>query len=252
MPNSAQQSRQKARREFWKEHEKHEYNCPDCGREIGEIRHTFEVHHKDGDPENNDMDNLVGLCRPCHNIREGKKPSINDWKHVLGKETGQSSYRIPLIKTVEQENNHFAECDESSVPVLEVIQKNRRKYCSVQIDFTSTGGWQEFRRIEQSKDRRGRSHYEEGKHIREPHAQLTEQAVRTVNSIVTEYRDCQQPANHNVAFRTSHGFDYTRFPPLKVDKSMELADRIKPVVLDRSNWEARNAGAGEVLAPVYE
>lgn len=252
MAETVKDSRSEARRQFWGEHQKHEYACPDCGRGLDEIRHTFEVHHKDGNPENNDMSNLVALCRPCHNIREGKKPSINDWQYVLSEGSGSGSYRIPLIKTVEQENNNFRECDEKSVPVLEVVQKNRRKYSSVQIDFTSTGGWQEFRKIEETKDDRGRSFYEKGDHIREPHAQLTEQAVRTVNNIVTDYRGCAQPENHHIAFRTNHGFDYTRFPPLLVEKSMELAERLRPVVMDRGNWEPRNAGAGMMLSPVYE
>lgn len=83
-----QRSRNLARSRFWDNHDHDSYECPDCGRGLDEIRSdTFEVHHKDGDAYNNSMENLVALCRPCHNIREGKKPSLNEIKHLLNQNT---------------------------------------------------------------------------------------------------------------------------------------------------------------------
>lgn len=70
-----QRSRQLAQKRFWEVHDPDGYTCPDCGRSIGEIyTDSFEVHHEDGDAFNNSLDNLVGLCSVCHNLREGKRP----------------------------------------------------------------------------------------------------------------------------------------------------------------------------------
>ena len=36
----------------------------------GEIVDYYaEVHHKDNNRENNELDNLQVLCKPCHNIK---------------------------------------------------------------------------------------------------------------------------------------------------------------------------------------
>lgn len=74
--------RRLARERFWTEYEKGEYECPDCGRTFEETQNPFEVHHKDGDAHNNSLDNLVGVCRACHNLREGKKPSKAEIKSL--------------------------------------------------------------------------------------------------------------------------------------------------------------------------
>jgi len=88
-------SRKIARKRFWREYDKSEYQCPDCGRGVEEIRsQTFEVHHIDGDPYNNSMDNLVGLCRLCHNIREGKKPSLNEIKELRRQTSGETTNTV--------------------------------------------------------------------------------------------------------------------------------------------------------------
>ena len=69
------QCRSIARDRFWSEHDKESYKCADCLRQVGV---DFEVHHIDGNPHNNRMDNLVALCSFCHKLREGKKPSMSD------------------------------------------------------------------------------------------------------------------------------------------------------------------------------
>jgi len=65
-------NREQARRTYWNEHDRESYRCADCQRSRRQIRGRFEVHHKDGNPSNNDLSNLVGLCRLCHNLREEK------------------------------------------------------------------------------------------------------------------------------------------------------------------------------------
>jgi hypothetical protein len=70
-------SRKIARERFWGEHDKSSYSCPDCSHSEGQILGTFQVHHQNGDPHDNRIENLVGLCGVCHRLREGKKPSID-------------------------------------------------------------------------------------------------------------------------------------------------------------------------------
>ena len=82
MTLSKSDSRKEAREAYWKRHDRLSYECPDCGRIESQLRTEFQVHHRDGDPSNNDPSNQVGLCRPCHNLREGKKPSIRDICHL--------------------------------------------------------------------------------------------------------------------------------------------------------------------------
>jgi hypothetical protein len=68
-------SRQIARESYWKKNDRKSYRCPDCGRSEDEITGQFEVHHKNGKAMDNRPENHVGLCRLCHNLRGGKKPS---------------------------------------------------------------------------------------------------------------------------------------------------------------------------------
>ena len=75
-------SRKLAREMFWEKHDREAYECPDCGRKEEELLNTFEVHHKDGQPMDNRPENHVALCRPCHNLREAKKPSYEETKNI--------------------------------------------------------------------------------------------------------------------------------------------------------------------------
>lgn len=75
-------SRRLARESYWQTHDRDSYHCPDCGRSEDEITGKFEVHHKNGQPLDNRPENRVALCRLCHNLREGKKPSIEAIKQV--------------------------------------------------------------------------------------------------------------------------------------------------------------------------
>lgn len=66
-------ARKEARETFWNLHKKSEYCCPDCGDDVDH----YEVHHIDGDPFNNALDNLVGLCHSCHVARH-REDAIDD------------------------------------------------------------------------------------------------------------------------------------------------------------------------------
>jgi hypothetical protein len=43
-------------------------------------RGTLDVHHRDGDKQNNDPDNLMTLCASCHRELEATIRDLGDWK----------------------------------------------------------------------------------------------------------------------------------------------------------------------------
>jgi len=69
--------RKSAREKFWSNHEKADYECPDCGRGHRQVE-VYEVHHLDTIVHNNDLDNLVALCKLCHALREGRNPGVEN------------------------------------------------------------------------------------------------------------------------------------------------------------------------------
>jgi len=92
-----QRSRRIARDQFWNEHDRKKYECPDCGRTEAEIEQQFnpnewnaaqhnllEVHHKNGKPFDNRPENQIALCRLCHDLRHGNKPSKRAIKALRG------------------------------------------------------------------------------------------------------------------------------------------------------------------------
>ena len=72
---SKRSSRSIARKRFWNEHNKQTYRCPGCGRTNDEVEGSIEVHHQNGSPYDNRVQNLVGLCGVCHALREDRHPS---------------------------------------------------------------------------------------------------------------------------------------------------------------------------------
>lgn len=75
-------ARSKHTYQYWADHDKESYRCPDCGRGIGAVD-NFDVHHIDENPLNGDSENLVALCKRCHHERHGQTydpPSLNKWR----------------------------------------------------------------------------------------------------------------------------------------------------------------------------
>lgn len=47
--------------------------CEYCGKRVLETKLTFVVHHRDGNPTNDDPSNLITLCHSCHKfVHRGK------------------------------------------------------------------------------------------------------------------------------------------------------------------------------------
>ena len=61
--------------------ERDAWTCGDCGRKGA----RFEVHHVDGNRENNAIENLITLCRGCHQLRHYRPPPAgrDDWDTYL-------------------------------------------------------------------------------------------------------------------------------------------------------------------------
>lgn len=52
--------------------------CADCKGQIPGV--TLTLHHKDGNAENDKYDNIVIICRACHDKREGRDKKKRDWR----------------------------------------------------------------------------------------------------------------------------------------------------------------------------
>lgn len=108
MTISKSDARKAARETYWERHDRQSYECPDCGRREAQLRTDFQVHHRDGDSFNNESSNQIALCRPCHNLREGKKPSIQDICHLRdqvnpGKEVSFNGSTVHICDICESE-----------------------------------------------------------------------------------------------------------------------------------------------------
>lgn len=73
---SAGLSRMKHRTYYWLVNDFHQFECPDCGRTPEEVL-GVHVHHRDENPFNGCLENLVALCQRCHKWRHGSGPSLN-------------------------------------------------------------------------------------------------------------------------------------------------------------------------------
>ena len=51
-----------------------------CGKRINSL--TGEIHHRDGNPDNNKISNLWAVCKPCHkelSKAQMKRRARNSW-----------------------------------------------------------------------------------------------------------------------------------------------------------------------------
>lgn len=47
-------------------YERDKFRCQNCGKKVTNEKRNPPVHHIDGDPMNNSLENLVTLCEVCH------------------------------------------------------------------------------------------------------------------------------------------------------------------------------------------
>lgn len=219
-------SRRRAREKFWEEHDRDNYTCPDCGRGRSEIRKDFEVHHQDGDPTNNTLSNLIGLCQACHNLREGKKPSLSEIQYLRDQYTNTTEAislpdTPPIVTNHEDYAKYQEQCAERYLPGLNINRIGSRKYAKVEFDFILVEGWKVI-------ETPGAPDLGVG-------ATLSEDAADTCQRILDKYRDdIHQQAFHTMTIKSGQCFFTTPKLPLKAAKT--LAYELDGVVNDRSNW----------------
>lgn len=75
-------ARETARSVYWDEYDRDEHTCWCCGSDA-----PLEVHHRDGDPLNNHLLNLVAVCHSCHRAihrLQDTAESLAEWKASVG------------------------------------------------------------------------------------------------------------------------------------------------------------------------
>ena len=85
-------TREHARRQYWANRSTEGWRCPGCGRARGEVDRV-DVHHRDGNANNNDPDNLVALCKRCH--LSGQHDRDVDPRHLNPPEPTKARLRPP-------------------------------------------------------------------------------------------------------------------------------------------------------------
>lgn len=82
-------ARRTARELYWSEFDQEQAVCAACGRD-----RPLDVHHRDGDPLNNHLVNLIAVCKPCHRQEHkirSRHASLESWKSRvddLGRDSG--------------------------------------------------------------------------------------------------------------------------------------------------------------------
>jgi len=212
-------NREQARRTYWNEHDRESYRCADCQRSRRQIRGRFEVHHKDGNPSNNDLSNLVGLCRLCHNLREEKKPSLNEIKQFRDQFATETPTvvpdELPVFRDDSDANDYFRYCEEECIPCLRVFP--RRKYARFEIDWISTSGW--------APERRRTS------------ATLSREAADVVESVFEIKYSDEPTAESNYGVKALNpGAGVMTIPEIPIEPMKQFTREIWPNVMDERNW----------------
>ena len=72
-------SRRQARELYWAENDRDSYECPACCAS----ETAFHVHHRNGDPLDNRMVNLLAICAYCHRQEHRDRVAVrrmDEWR----------------------------------------------------------------------------------------------------------------------------------------------------------------------------
>lgn len=92
---------------WWKEAiARDRHTCRDCGaKDVSLVVHHVDESRKNGHENmNNDLNNLITICRPCHAIRHGHKKDYGDI--LMLKKSGMTYQEIGDLLGVSRQRAH--------------------------------------------------------------------------------------------------------------------------------------------------
>lgn len=230
MSNNPNTLRERARRTFWSNKKKREYRCPDCGRAKEQLLTRFEVHHKDGDKKNNNRSNLIALCQPCHNIREGKKPSMKKIRHMRDQAVPDGTVSapddVPVCDGGDMYDEYIRRFYESQRPALLVVREKGDGWARVECDLESLDG---------------ALLSTAGKGPEPLQVALTNDAARALNHITAKYEmvDFKRGRPKTSLSTLEYGnVSFLNYPAMEEKHAIRLASEIKPIVESPNSWRA--------------
>lgn len=116
---------------YWNNHHRESYTCPDCGRSKDQLSNGFEVHHIDGDPTNNQLKNLVGLCTVCHKLREGKKPTMASIREFRRQFNSNNPDKANICSSLAERENLLSDANTENVPCVFIEQIEGQELASI-------------------------------------------------------------------------------------------------------------------------
>jgi hypothetical protein len=107
-----------------------EHKPAECELCKSQRRWKLDVHHKDGDQSNNELENLMMLCKTCHGRIHTQCPGYEKWTNKLPKE---SCYGVQPKQDGNMLEERINEVEDRE-PEYPVNKKSKRK------PSTSSGG----------------------------------------------------------------------------------------------------------------
>ena len=223
--------RKQARQKYWSVHDRSDYECADCGRCEDELLEHFEVHHIDGDVSNNSVENLIGLCQVCHNLREGKRASVRKTSHLIGQFSGEvieHRNAVPVCRSREEYSEYVESCFEQHKPALVIDKKRARKWMPVEVDLNSIHGSFEL----QTDDG------EVGVELA-----LTDEACSMVNAVLSRYENVDTGGKQvgNFRFPEESASGFYKFPGMSLNNAQSLASELKMIFESPINWRVKES-----------
>lgn len=127
---------------------------------------------------------------------------------------------VPLFEEQDAKTEYINYCFTVEQPALLINMVRGRTWCFVECDMLPTGG--------------------QGPYPQNQQKELTPDAVEQVNSICEAFEDEELRYSLSAgALSTAEGAGFMSFPDMRPDVARRFAERIKPIVMDESNWKSR-------------